>query len=35
MQIMMMSQMEKHSDLLATIAKNDKMEFTSVKLPKI
>ena len=35
MQKLMTSQMEQHADLLATIAKKDKMESTSVKLPKI
>ena len=31
----MTSQMEQHTDLLATIAKMDMMASTSVKLPKI
>ena len=35
MQILMTSQLEQHTDLLATIAKKYKMVSTSVKLPKI
>ena len=35
MQTLMTSLMEQHNDLLATIAKKDKIDSTYVKLPKI